>query len=102
MDEPRSIPIHPSLHRPEQCMGGEREPVMCAALLSIITGIIGVVERAWLTAILAVVFYFAVVYVFRQMAKADPVMTRVWRRFVSYRSYYRARSPYWEPEAYRK
>ena len=83
-------------------MGGEREPVMCAALLSIITGIIGVVERAWLTAILAVVFYFAVVYVFRQMAKADPVMTRVWRRFVAYRSYYRARSPYWEPEAYRK
>ncbi len=37
-DEPRSIPIHPSLHRPEQVMGGEREPVMCAALLSIITG----------------------------------------------------------------
>ena len=83
-------------------MGGEREPVMCVALMSIITGLVGAVDRAWLTVVLAIGFYIGAVYCFRLMAKADPMMTKVWIRFVGYRCYYRARSPYWAKEAYKK
>ena len=101
-DEPRSIPIHPSLHRPEQVMGGEREPVMCAALLSIITGLVGAVDEAWPTVLLAISFYVAVVYIFRQMARFDPSMTKVWLRFIRYQSYYPARSSYWQRRGYGK
>ncbi|NLZ17984.1 MAG: conjugal transfer protein TrbD [Desulfobulbaceae bacterium] len=102
MDEPRSIPIRQSLHRPELVMGGEREPVMCAALMAIITGIVGAVQAAFVTVFIALAFYFGVVFVFRRMAKADPDMTRVWRRHMGYKNFYRARSPFWAREGYRK
>ena len=51
---------------------------------------------------IALAFYFGVVFVFRRMAKADPDMTRVWRRHMGYKSFYRARSPFWAREGYRK
>ena len=102
MDEPRLIKLHQSLHRPELVMGGEREPVMCAALMAIITGIVGAVQMAWVTVIIALVFYFFSVFVFRRMAKMDPLMTRVWRRYSRYQQYYSARSSYWAKEGFRK
>ena len=52
--------------------------------------------------ILGVAFYFGMVFVFRRMAKADPAMTKVWRRHISYRHFYRARSPYWAKDGYRR
>ena len=82
-------------------MGGEREPVMCAALLSIITGILGVVEGAWLSALFALFFYAIVVWLFRRMAVADPDMSKVWRRYARYQSCYPARSSYWASMGYR-
>ena len=83
-------------------MGGEREPVMCAALMAIITGIVGAVRAAFITVFIALAFYFGMVFVFRRMAKADPAMTKVWRRHISYRHFYRARSPYWAKDGYRR
>ncbi|MGI6656287.1 MAG: conjugal transfer protein TrbD [Desulfobulbus sp.] len=102
MDAPRSIPIHQSLHRPELVMGGEREPVMCSALMALITGIVGAVQAAWITVLIALLFYFGAVFLFRRLAKADPTMTRVWRRHIRYRNFYSARSSYWAREGYRK
>ena len=102
MDEPRAIPIRQSLHSPELVMGGEREPVMCAALMAIITGIVGAVQAAFITVFIALAFYFCTVFLFRRMAKSDPIMTRVWRRHISYRGFYRARSPYWAKDGYRR
>lgn len=102
MDEPRSIPLHQSLLRPELVLGGEREPVMCAALMAIITGIVGAVQTAWISVAMALLFYFAAVFVFRRMAKADPMMTRVWRRYIGYQRYYSARTSYWSKERFRQ
>ena len=102
MDEPRAIPIRQSPHRPELVMGGEREPVMCAALMAIITGIVGAVQAAFVTVFIALAFYFGTVFLFRRMAKADPIMTKVWRRHISYRGFYRARSQFWAKDGYRR
>ena len=95
MDEPRAIPIRQSLHRPELVMGGEREPVMCAALMAIITGIVGAVQAAFVTVFIALAFYFGTVFLFRRMAKADPIMSRVYLRHVRQQEYYPARAGIW-------
>lgn len=95
MDAPRSIPIHQSLHRPELVLGGEREPVMLSALLSFITGIVGAVSFTWVTVLCAVTFWLLTVWMFRRMAKADPLMTMIWRRHIGYGHHYPARSSIW-------
>ena len=102
MDEPRSIPFRQSLLRPEQVMGGEREPVMCTALFAILTGTSGAASGKLLIVAIALAFYCGSVMLFRRLAKADPAMSQVWRRHIAYRHYYAARSHYWPLKCYRK
>ncbi len=102
MNEPRSIPIHRSLLRPELVMGCEREPVLLCNLAAGITAIVSVVSTAWVSLAIAIVFYFATLVFLRRMAKKDPQMTRVWLRHINYRHYYSARSSYWAVECYKK
>lgn len=102
MEAPRSTPIHQSLLRPELVMGGEREPVLLSNLMVIITGIVGAVSTAWITVVIAVFFYFVAISLLRRMAKKDPIMTKVWRRYISYQHYYPARSSYWASECYKR
>jgi type IV secretory pathway TrbD component len=82
-------------------MGGEREPVMLSTLLALITGIVGAVSFAWLVVAAAALFWFGAVWMFRRMGKADPIMSRVWRRHVGYRHYYPAGSSVWASSAYK-
>jgi len=100
MDAPRAIPIHQSLHRPELVLGGEREPVMLSSLLSILTGITGAASFTVLPVVGAVLFYFGMVLILRRMAKADPMMTKVWLRHVKYRHYYAARPSAWSKRGF--
>lgn len=95
MDAPRSIPIHQSLHRPELVLGGERTPVMLCSLLSFMTGVVGLVSFSWLVVTLTIFFWLFVVWMFRRMAKADPIMTKVWARHVGYGHFYPARTSVW-------
>jgi len=101
METPRSVPIRQSLHRPELVLGGEREPVMLCTLLSLITGIVGAVSFSWLVVLFSILFWFGAVWMFRRMAKADPVMTRIWKRHVGYRHHYPARSSVWSRGGYK-
>ncbi len=51
------------------------------------------------TAVVAAVIWFGCIGVFRQVAKADPQMSRVYLRQIKYRSYYAPRSrPYRDAE----
>jgi len=102
MDEPRSVPIRQSLLRPELVMGGEREPVMCSALFAILTGTSGAASGQFMTIGLALAFYFGAVILFRRLAKADPAMTKVWRRHIAYRHFYAAGSPYWNLKSWKR
>jgi type IV secretion system protein VirB3 len=102
MDEPRSVPIRQSLLRPELVMGGEREPVMCAALFAILTGTSGAASGQFVTIGLALAFYFGAVILFRRLAKADSAMTKVWQRHIAYRHFYSSGSPYWSLKGWKR
>ena len=96
----RSVPFHQALIRPELVMGGEREPVMGTTLFAGITAFEGIVQAEWIAVFLAAVFYFSAIFAFRRMAKIDPMMTKVWGRYMQYQTVYPARSPYWERKGF--
>jgi type IV secretion system protein VirB3 len=73
-------------------MGADRELVLITGLAAII--LIFVVLTVY-SAITGIVLWVAVVGLLRQMAKADPMMRRVYLRHLRYRSHYRATSTPW-------
>lgn len=84
--------IHRALSRPNLLMGADRELVLITGLAAII--LIFVVLTLY-SAITGIVLWIAVVGLLRQMAKADPMMRRVYLRHLRYRSHYRATSTPW-------
>jgi type IV secretory pathway TrbD component len=88
----RRTPFFRVLHRPRLFLGGEREPTL---MMAIVAAGLAVAGQNLVTAIVAVLLWFGCIGIFRQMAKADPQMSRVYLHQVQYRSYYPARSrPY--------
>ena len=82
-------PFRRVLHRPHLFMGGERELTLFAALVA---GGLAVTGQNLVALAVGVVLWFSCIGVFRQMAKSDPQMSRVYRRYIHYRPYYAARS----------
>ena len=89
MSELRLTPIGRALHRPNLVLGGEREPVLVAAILCAGVAVsalnfvaIGIGIAVWLTAALFL----------RMMAKSDPYMSKVYLRQLRYPAYLPARS----------
>ncbi len=88
----RTLPIHQSLHRYAHVLGAERELVMTAGLVALLVGVGGLTV---LSGVSAVVFWMVVVFALRRMAKADPIMSRVWLRHIKQQDFYRAKSGRW-------
>jgi type IV secretion system protein VirB3/type IV secretion system protein VirB4 len=84
--------IHQSLHRHTHVLGAEREPVMTAALVAFLVGIGGL---TLLSAFSAVLFWVVAVFALRRMAKADPLMSRVWLRHIKQQDFYPAKAGRW-------
>ncbi len=73
---------------------------MTAALISLLVGIGGLSVP---TTICAVVFWIGSLFALRRMAKADPIMTKVWLRAIKQQDYYPAKSSIWRnPAGYRQ
>jgi type IV secretion system protein VirB3 len=73
-------------------MGGDRELVLLAALLS---GVLVVLGQTWLSLMYGAGLWFGGLYLCRLMSKKDPLMRMVYMRHRIYRAYYPARStPY--------
>lgn len=87
-----TVPIHQSLHRHSQVLGAERELVMFSALIAFLVGVGGMTGIA---AVSAAVFWIVAVCVLRLMAKADPMMSKVWMRHIRQQDFYSARSSRW-------
>ncbi|MCI7568957.1 MAG: conjugal transfer protein TrbD [Desulfovibrio sp.] len=87
--ELRRIPIHSSLHRANLVMGAERELALGSALAALLVGIGGM---SLVSAGTAIVFWFSAIWVLRRMARADPMMSKVWLRHVRQQVFYSARS----------
>lgn len=89
MDEPRRIPIHRSLNRPNLLLGGDRELVLMTMLCA---AMVGFTASSLLQLGIGVVLWLAVHAGLVQMAKADPNMRDVYVRHVKYRAFYSART----------
>lgn len=88
----RTLPIHQSLHRHNHVMGAEREIALSILLIAMLVGVGGM---TLLSALAASVFYLVGIMVARRMAKADPLMSKVWMRHIKQQLYYPAKSSIW-------
>jgi type IV secretory pathway TrbD component len=84
--------FHKSVTRHFLFAGAERE---AAGVVFGLGG--GLIAMAWqfmsvACAVLAILFLTVGAYAIRQIAKRDPQMFRVYRRYIGYRAYYPARS----------
>ena len=88
----RTMPVHRVANRPNLFMGGDRELVMFTALLAFA---LVFSAQEWRASIFGVLLWFASLFLYRLMAKADPQMRQVYMRHRRYRAYYPAHStPY--------
>lgn len=88
----RTYPIYQSLHRHNHVMGAERELVLMTVLVSFLVGVGGF---TLISALVAFVFYLVVLFILRKMAKADPIMSKVWFRHIKLQLVYTAKSGIW-------
>jgi type IV secretory pathway TrbD component len=84
--------IHRALSRPNLLMGADRELVLITGLAAVI--LIFVVLTVY-SVVFGVGVWMVTVAVLRMMAKADPLMRRVYIRHISYRFAYRPTTAPW-------
>ena len=88
-DPPVLTEMHASLHRPQLLMGGDRELVLLAGLLS---GVMAVSVMTMMSFFIAGVSFGAIVVVLARLGKADPLMRKVYSRHIRYKDFYPAKS----------
>ncbi|MDD4937243.1 MAG: conjugal transfer protein TrbD [Acidiphilium sp.] len=91
-DALRQTRIRRALHRPQQIWGGERELMLFSMLVA---GGIIVAAMNLVATVIGVGLWLACVYGLRKMAKADPVMSKVYMRQLRFRDYYAPFSRPW-------
>ncbi len=84
--------IHRALSRPNLLLGADRELVLLTGLAAII---LIFVVLTWYAALFGMAIWIVVVGALRMMAKADPMMRRVYARHIGYRVSYRPTSTPW-------
>ena len=84
--------IHRALSRPNLLMGADRELVLVTGLASII---LIFVVLTWISALFGLAVWSVIVGLLRMMAKADPLMRRVYLRHITFRPHYRPTSSPW-------
>ena len=88
----RTIPIRRAGNRANLFMGGDRELVMFAGLMAAALIFSAQELRATLVGI---ALWIVSLFIFRLMAKADPMMRQVYLRHIGYRPAYRPTSSPW-------
>jgi len=84
--------IHRALSRPNLLMGADRELVLLTGLAAAI--LIFVVLTLY-SALFGVAVWVVIVAALRMIAKADPMMRRVYIRYITYHPHYRPTSTPW-------
>ena len=88
----RRIPIHRAGNRPSLFMGGDRELVMFSGLVAGLILFAAVSRMAYFLIPVGIVFWVGALFVFRLMAKSDPLLRTAYIRHLLYKRYYPARS----------
>lgn len=84
--------IHRALSRPNLLIGADRELVLLTGLASVI---LIFVVLTWYATLFGIVIWLVTIAALRTMAKADPMMRKVYMRHITYRPTYRATSTPW-------
>lgn len=84
--------IHRALSRPNLLMGADRELVLLTGLAAVIMIF---VVLTWFSTLIGIGVWIGVIGMLRMMAKADPMMRRVYARHIGYRPSYRPTSTPW-------
>lgn len=88
----RYIEVHKALHRHTLILGAERDLVMLTVLFCFLAGLANMTILAGV--IVFFVWIFAIVSL-RKMAKADPLMSKVYLLHIKYQDFYTAKSSVW-------
>ncbi len=88
-DKPREIPIHQSANRPHLLLGGDREMVLFAMLIS---ACLIFAVMTWWGIISGLVFWWTSVAVLHRIGKADPLLRSVYVRHIRYADFYSAKA----------
>ena len=76
--------IHTSLNKPDLLLGCERKLLVLSGLLTALI----VISFNPITAVIGMLFWLIAIASLRKMAKADPLMSKIYLRHIKYQSYY--------------
>ncbi|WP_045226960.1 conjugal transfer protein TrbD [Methyloterricola oryzae] len=85
----RLTPLHRSANRPNLFLGGDRELVMFTGVVAFA---LVFAAQEWTATLFGISLWLLALYLFRLMAKSDPLMRFVYLRNRVYQPYYPARS----------
>ena len=85
----KPIKIHAALNKPNLLFGAERELILLVGLFS---AMMIFIAMTWQTFIVGVVLWVILSTLLRMMAKADPLMSKIYLRQLKYKSFYPAHS----------
>ncbi len=85
----RLTPLHRAGNRPNLFLGGDRELVMFTGVVSFA---LVFAAQEWAATIFGISLWLIALYLFRLMAKSDPLLRFVYLRNRRYQPYYPARS----------
>lgn len=89
LDGPREVKYHESANRHNLILGGEREWVLCTALIVVI---LVVLIQTWWSAAFGLALWFVAVGILKRMGKEDPILTKVMFKHLRYRDFYPGQS----------
>ncbi len=85
----KSVKIHAALNKPNLLLGGERELMLISALFS---SVMIFIAMTWQTFLIGIALWLILSMLLRMMAKADPLMSKVYLRQLKYKNFYTAHS----------
>lgn len=95
-DELIKIKIHSALNKPNLLFGAERELIL---LLGLFSAMMVFIAMTWQTFIVGIVMWVVLSTLLRMMAKADPMMSKIYLRHLKYKSFYAAHSTPFKKDA---
>jgi type IV secretion system protein VirB3 len=85
----KSVKVHAALNKPNLLLGGERELMLVVGLFS---AVMVFIAMTWQTFIIGVSLWLILSMLLRIMAKADPMMSKIYLRQLKYKDFYLAHS----------
>jgi type IV secretion system protein VirB3 len=93
-DKLQAIQGHSALNKPYLLLGGERELMLMVGLFS---ALMIFIAMTWQTFIIGIALWVTLSMLLRMMAKADPLMSKIYLRQLKYKDFYAAHSsPFYE------